>query len=132
MNIKAKKIVLLTTGLAFVASLAVALPALAATMGGRWNGQGIPGMMNRTLGAIRSGVSGTVSGVNGNTITVNGRQGFGSTTATVAYTINATNATVRKNNATSTISSIAVGDTIFVQGTVTGTNIVATSIIDGA
>jgi hypothetical protein len=148
MNIKAKKIVSLTTGLALVASLAVALPALAATneaagqvngtavrtqmMSGRKNGQGIPGMMNRSLGAIRSVVSGTVSGVSGNTITVNGRQGFGSTTATVSYTINATNATFRKNNATSTVSSIVVGDTIFAQGTVTGTNVVATSITDGA
>jgi hypothetical protein len=38
---------------------------------------------------------------------------------------------VKKNNATSTVSSIAVGDTIMAQGTVTGTNVTATNIIDG-
>ena len=36
-----------------------------------------------------------------------------------------------KNNATSTLSSIAIGDTVVVQGTVSGTNVTATTIRDG-
>ena len=122
-----------------------------ANANGGWQGQGnsafAPGhMMGRPDGGdrgqdtnqgamrppmMRPGVVGTVTAVSGNTITINGRTGFGSTTATISYTIDATNATVRKNNATSTIASIAVGDRIFVQGTVSGTNVTATAIIDG-
>jgi hypothetical protein len=84
-----------------------------------------------TPGMMRLGVSGTVTAISGNSITVTGHQGFGTTTTPTTYTVNATNAVVFKNNATSTISSIAVGDRIFAVGTVTGTSIVATNIIDG-
>jgi len=38
---------------------------------------------------------------------------------------------LQKNNVVGTISSIAVGDTIMAQGTLTGTNLVATTIRDG-
>lgn len=99
---------------------------------GRFGGpNGMAGGLNRGAGMMRPGVSGTVDGVNGDFITVNGHTGFGTTTATVTYTVDATNATVRKNNATSTITSIVVGDTVVVRGTVTGTNVTATSIMDG-
>ena len=129
-----------------VGSLAMAVPAFADTQAGvqasvsvgqqnsNWqSGQaprGGPGGM-RGPGSMKPGVFGTVSAVNGSTITVNGRQGFGSTAATVSYTVDASNAVVMKNNATSSVSSIAVGDSIFAQGTVTGTNVAATSIRDG-
>ena len=77
---------------------------------------------------------GTVSAVNGTSITVIGRarpnekntQG-----ASMTYTANATNAKVRKNNSNSSVSSITVGDTVMIQGTLHGTNIVATLIQDG-
>ena len=48
----------------------------------------------------------------------------------VTYTIDATNATIEKDNATSTIGSIAVGDDVLVQGSVSGTSVTATSVID--
>ena len=149
-----KKIISIATGLALAAS--VALPAFAqininagvnadVNANGGWQGQGrssfAPGhMMGRPdgknatstrLNMMRPAVSGTVTAISGNTITISGRTGFSSTTATVTYTIDATNATVRKNNATSTVSSIAVGDKIFAQGTVSGTNVTATAIMDG-
>ena len=128
-----KKIVSITTGLTLVAGLALAaptfaqsnntqprLPRPAAHERGGINGKG-----------MRPAVVGKVSAINGNSIMVSGRQGFGSSTTQVTYTVDATNAVVNKNNATSTVSSISVGDMILVQGTVNGTNVVATNIRDG-
>jgi hypothetical protein len=80
---------------------------------------------------VRPAAVGVVTAVSGNTISINSRQGFASTSATVALTVDATNATVVKNNATSSVSSIATGDMIVVQGTLSGTNVAATSIRDG-
>ncbi len=92
-------------------------------------------------GMMKPGVFGTVSAVSGNIITVTSthrtgpRPAAGSTTTptttTTTYTVDATNATITKNNVAGTISSIAVGDTIIAQGTLTGTNLVATTIRDG-
>lgn len=151
-----KKIISITTGLALAASMALAIPAFAQVNGqgqgegqqgrGQGQGQGGPHMgawngpmggangTNRGpgMGAMKPGVFGTVTAVNGNKITINGRTGFGpDATATTTYTVDATNATVKKNNATSTVSVIAIGDTIFAQGTITGSNVVATTIRDG-
>jgi hypothetical protein len=53
------------------------------------------------------------------------------TVSTTTYTVDATNATVYKNNATSTLSSVATGDMVFVAGTVSGTTVTATTIRDG-
>ena len=130
----AKKIASITACFALVAGIAFAVPALAQTnnnqgqQGSHRNGQASE---RKGLG-IRPAVVGTVSAINGSSLTVNGRQGFGSSTATVIYTVDASNATVKKNNATSTVSSIVVGDNVFIQGTVSGTNVVATTIRDGA
>jgi membrane-bound inhibitor of C-type lysozyme len=81
------------------------------------------------------GVMGTVSSVDGTTLTVTG---FGrpdsassTNTATTTYSVDASGATVMKDNATSTVSAIAVGDAVTVRGTVSGTSITATSIFDG-
>jgi hypothetical protein len=120
-----KRYLLMIVGLAAAGSLALAMTASAAAptaVNGQWRG----GMR---LGQI-PGVVGTVSAVNGNTITVTGKAGFKSTTATT-YTVDATNAKVTKNNAAGTVSSIAVGDMISVQGTVNGTDVTATAIRDG-
>jgi hypothetical protein len=81
------------------------------------------------------GVFGTVTAISGNTITVQRKAfekpGTSTTTAATTYTVDATNATVTKNKAASSVSAIAVGDTIIAQGTLTGTNLVATKIEDG-
>ena len=156
-----KKIITVTSGLGLMASMALAIPAFAqdsvgvgvqlehgvsaqidanssqTDQNGGWQGQGRSGMApghtgtSRTPGMMRPGVAGTVTAISGNNITITSHQGFSSTTASVTYTVDATNATVKKANATSTISAIAVGDNIFAEGTVTGTNVVATNIIDG-
>ncbi len=69
------------------------------------------------------GVMGTVASVNGTTITVNGKDGQ-------TYTVDAGNATVHKM-ITTTVSDIAVGDTVGVQGTISGTSVSATDIASG-
>jgi hypothetical protein len=121
-----KKNISLIAALAALGSLALAIPVFAQT--GSGTGQGGFGRMR---GGQPPAVMGTVSVINGNTLTVAGRQGFGSTAAAITYSVDATNATVTKNNAASTISAISVGDTVFVQGTVNGTNVTATTIRDG-
>ena len=98
-------------------------------------------------GKVKPMVFGTVSSVSGNTITVSTKimGGFASSTFAVKgkkhktststpvtiFTVDATNATVMKAGATSTVSAVAVGDTVVVQGTLSGTNITATLIRDG-
>ena len=76
------------------------------------------------------GVFGTVASISGDTITVTSK-GFGSNATAKTYTVDATNATVTKAGASSSISAIADGDIIMVQGTVSGTNVTATAIRDG-
>ncbi len=123
-----KKYLSLLATAGILLSLAVAVPAFAQS-----NQQGGGGRFGR--GMMGSGqapaVVGTVSAVSGNSITVNGKQGFSPTATLATYTVDATNAKITKNNTVGTISSIVVGDTIAVQGTVSGTNITATSIRDG-
>jgi hypothetical protein len=68
------------------------------------------------------GVMGTVSAVNGNTITVTGKNG-------TSYTVQAGNATVKKM-VTGSLSDVVIGDTIGVQGTVSGTTVTANTIMD--
>jgi hypothetical protein len=121
-----KKSISLIAALAALGSLALAIPVFAQT--GPGTGQGGFGRMR---GGQPPAVMGTVSAINGNTLTVAGRQGFGSTAVATTYSVDATNATVTKNNAASTVSGISMGDTVFVQGTVTGTNVTATTIRDG-
>lgn len=72
-------------------------------------------------------VFGSVTALNGNIITVNIKRA----TTTTTYSVDATNAVVIKNRATTTVSAILVGDTIVAQGTVTGTSVVAAHIFDG-
>ncbi len=75
------------------------------------------------------GVIGTVSAINGSTLTVLSKDG-------TSYTVDASSAKVTKPVAgakptDTTVAAIAVGDTVGVQGTVTGTSIVAKHIMDG-
>lgn len=72
-----------------------------------------------------SGVFGKVTAINGTTITITDNRN------NTTYTVNASNATVTKNGAASSISGIAAGDTIVVQGTTSGSSVTATKISDG-
>jgi hypothetical protein len=99
--------------------------------GGGGAGGGRSGM-NHTM----PGVFGTVSTISGTTLTLSSK-GFGGPQATDAsasaktYTVDASSATVFKDGATSTLSSVAVGDTVMAAGTVSGTSVTATTIRDG-
>jgi hypothetical protein len=56
---------------------------------------------------------------------------MGSTTVSTqskTFTVDASNATIVKGNATTTVSSIVVNDTAIIQGTVNGTSVAATQI----
>ncbi len=84
-----------------------------------------------------NGIFGTVTAINGSTITVSSKAwtkpASGSTApTTTTYTVNTSSSTtVDKNRAASSVSGIAVGDNIMVQGTVNGTTVTAASIHDG-
>jgi hypothetical protein len=92
-------------------------------MGGGFGGRG----MGR-------GVHGTVSAVSGNTLTVTATNP--QTKATSTYTVDASAATVLKGDgatkpAASTLSSVVIGDTVSIDGTVSGTSVTAKMIVDG-
>lgn len=72
-------------------------------------------------------VFGTVTAVSGSTITITSK-GLGLNASSVTYTIDATNAKIEKSGESVTISSIVVGSSIFVEGTINGTSIVAKEI----
>ncbi len=94
---------------------------LAATevMDGRFGGHGMGGPGGHGRGP---GVMGTVTSVNGSTITVKNHDG-------TVYSVNAGSATVSKMT-TGSLSDVVVGDTIGVQGDVSGTSVTAKSIMD--
>jgi hypothetical protein len=77
------------------------------------------------------GVFGTVSAVDGTSLTVLGRSA--SSTATTTFSVDASSAKVIKGPATSTasVADIQVGDKVIVQGPVSGTSVTAKLIIDG-
>lgn len=153
-----QKYAVLVAAVGFVASAAVALPAFAQIQasggvgisvqggGGEGNGQGSghvgAGMgmnmdMRGGMGMINHGIFGTVSAINGDTLTVTSkmpmRMGNATTSSAMGmtYTVDATNATVVKGGVSSTLSSVAITDMVFVEGAVNGTNITATVIRDG-
>ena len=73
------------------------------------------------------GTDGNVTAITGTTITMQEESDEGG----ASYTVNAGSATVTKDGAASTLSSITVGDKIFITGTVSGTMVTATSISSG-
>lgn len=83
-----------------------------------------------TRGVHAPGVRGTVSAISGDILTVTSK-GFGPNSTSATYTVDATNATITKNGTASSLASVSVGDMIAAQGTVSGTNVVATKIRDG-
>jgi hypothetical protein len=128
------------------ASLAMIMPAFAQTsanisvQGGIHNGANGGAWNGGARGGMSPGVFGTVSAVDGDTLTVTSvtrmRPNATTTPATssVVYAVDATNAKIYKGSATTTVSvsDIAQGDTVMVQGTISGTNVTATVIRDGA
>lgn len=72
------------------------------------------------------GVVGVVTSVNGNSITVTGKDNL-------VYVVDASDANIKKGTLTTTasIAEIKSGDRLFVRGAVTGTTVVATDILDG-
>lgn len=116
----------------FVLCAAVALPVFAQTSAGMQGGShGHFGMR----GGMAPGIFGTVTAVDGTTLTVTAkmRPSPSSTAATAGtvYTVDAGSAQVMKNGTSSAVSDIAAGDTVMIQGTVSGTNVTATMIRDG-
>ncbi len=151
-----KKILSAAMALVVAGSFAVAVPAFAETENSQGKNATAPGQMkmmerengqDRPAGFVggpgalgmkgsdmmeRPTALGTVTAVNGSIITINSHQGLASTSPVIVLTVDATHATVVKNNATTTLSSVIVGDTIVVKGTLSGTTITATTIHDGA
>ncbi|MDP2696373.1 MAG: DUF5666 domain-containing protein [bacterium] len=143
--------------LAVLASLVLAVPALAQTNNSqssesRDNKGGLINwgrMMMDRVNVMRPNIVGTVTAINGTTITVtsNNRVGWAwgkdgdddnqnedtpkATPAPIVYTVDASQATVVKAGVASTVSGITVGDIVKIQGTITGTSILATTIHDG-
>ena len=78
---------------------------------------------SQTTPRVPHGVMGTVSAVNGNSITLTGKDGK-------TYTVEAGSAAISKDM-TVAISDIKVGDMLMAQGSVNGTTVTATNIHDG-
>lgn len=81
------------------------------------------GMMGGHMDGKGRGVAGTVSAVNGSTVTVTAKDG-------TSYTIDASTAKISKVVDISA-SDIKVGDTIGAMGSVSGTSVKAVHIMDG-
>ena len=78
----------------------------------------------KTKGHAPLGGDGTVTAINGTTITMQEEADEGG----AIYTVNAGNATITNNGAAADLSALKVGDKIFVQGATSGTNVTATSV----
>ncbi len=78
-----------------------------------------------------NGAFGTVTSISGNTLTVSQTIRIdkkSNATTTKIYTVDASNAKIIKAGATSSLSSILIGDRVSISGTVNGTNITAKMI----
>ncbi|MFA5991669.1 MAG: DUF5666 domain-containing protein [Candidatus Doudnabacteria bacterium] len=89
------------------------------------------GMRGRMMQRVKPTAAGTVSAVNGNTLTIK------DTRTGTTYSVDASAATLEKFTGGAvtptviTITDIKVGDHVQVQGTISGTTIAATKITDG-
>ncbi len=68
-------------------------------------------------------VAGTISSISGNSVVITNK-------SNVTYTVDVTNAKIVEGQNTVTVSNIAVGDSLVVQGTVNGNSVTASSVID--
>lgn len=79
---------------------------------------------NANWNNLKPGVTGIVTGITGTTLSVKNDKG-------VVYAVDATNAKLQKEKGEKiAISDIKIGDTVFVQGTVSGTSVVAKNVFD--
>ncbi len=112
----------------FLAGSAVALSLLFSTQAFAEAPQGVhSGVAKHST--VHSGMlraSGKVTAINGNTLTVTNKKG-------VVFTVDATNASIvnMKDKSPMMVSQVLVGDTVAVKGTMVGTNVTATKILDG-
>ena len=96
--------------------------------GGGFGGRGFGGPQG-----MGHGVHGTVSAISGNTLTVTSTNP--KTSVATTYTVDASSATVLKGTgttkpATSSLASVAVGDNVMIEGTVSGTSVTAKMVVD--
>lgn len=93
--------------------------------GGQTQQQGAPqGLWHRGMHQGKGpSVIGTVSAVNGSTITLTGKDG-------TTYTVDASSSQISKISQVS-VSDIKVGDTLGIEGTVSGSSVSAKHIMDG-
>ncbi len=82
---------------------------------------------NNRMKEFGSGIFGVVSAINGNTITIDSKS---KNDSSVVYAVNAGGATIMKNGASSSVSGIAIGDSLFIKGSISGNTITATLIRD--
>ena len=68
-------------------------------------------------------IGGTVSAISGTIITIANK-------SNISYSIDASTAIIKKGNAVSSLSGIAAGDSVLVQGTINGTSVIATTVND--
>lgn len=121
-----KMIAIPALALAFLGGGAIAgYTGLAAAQTGTSNQTGFMGMMHRGM----PGVHGTIASINGTTLTVTGKNN-------TTYTVDGSNAKILKMTegaapTTETFADLAVGETIGVRGTVSGTSVTATEIMEG-
>ena len=103
--------------------------AATAVRDGRAGFKGMPGQRPATTTPAITGngepvIGGSVSAISGSSITITNQ---GST----AYTIDASSAKITKHGVTdATLSNVVVGDRVVAQGTVNGTSMTASSVVD--
>jgi hypothetical protein len=89
----------------------------------------------RTMGE-RPAVVGKITAISGTTLTVSSAGMRGDSSSATTYTVDASAAKIVKGSvgaapSEATVSSLAVGDTVAVDGTLSGTSVVATKVMDG-
>ena len=82
------------------------------------------GMHAGWMGHAPKGQDGNITAINGTTITLTEEADEGST----VYTVDASGATYSKDGVAATLADLKIGDKIFVDGTVSGTNVTATKV----
>jgi hypothetical protein len=83
-----------------------------------------PTHIGKHHGRAPLGGDGNITAINGKTLTMQEEADENG----ASYTIDATNATISNNGANGALTDLKIGDKIFVQGTTSFTNVVATSI----
>jgi len=86
-----------------------------------------PATAAESRGHAPLGGDGVISSINGTTIVMTEEADEGG----AAYTVDASNATVTNNGVAGNLADLKVGDKIFVQGPVNGTNVTATAVFVG-